>query len=82
MAKNKLPGKPNIDTEGGNYSERIGGDYIQGDKGDTTTQSGSLGMGVSNGTTNAQKLSGTINDKIGGHNIQAQQVILCQDNYP
>ncbi|NEP21454.1 hypothetical protein [Moorena sp. SIO3I6] len=74
MAENKLPGKPNINTEGGNYSDRIGGDYIQGDKGDTTTQSGSLGMGISEGTTNAHNLGGTINQKVESNCNQAQNI--------
>ncbi|NEO01585.1 MAG: hypothetical protein F6K50_41225, partial [Moorea sp. SIO3I7] len=54
-------------------------DYIQGDKEDNIIQtSSSLGVGVT-GTTNAHNIAGTINE-IEGHNIQAKEVNIYQQN--
>ncbi|WP_293094807.1 hypothetical protein [Moorena sp. SIO3I6] len=47
----------NTNTGGDNYNNNVQGDYVQGDKGDTITQTGSsLGVGVSKGTTNIDNL--------------------------
>ncbi len=49
-----MSGDRNIQTGGGNYNERIEGDYIQ--------QQGSFGVGVNKGEIKAEKIAGTINE--------------------
>ncbi|WP_293074610.1 MULTISPECIES: sigma-70 family RNA polymerase sigma factor [unclassified Moorena] len=79
MVENRLHGQHKIDTQGDNCNKQIGADYIQGDKEDNIIQtSSSLGVGVT-GTTNAHNIAGTINE-IEGHNIQAKEVNIYQQN--
>ena len=77
----------NINTGGGNYNEKIEGDYVQGNKGDTINQSGTFGIGINKGNIESgAKVAGVINEgqkqKLAEAAAEIQQLLqqLQQDN--
>ena len=63
QGEKNMSGDRNINTGGGNYNEKIEGDYVQGNKGDTINQSGTFGIGVNKGNIQSgAKVGGIINE--------------------
>ena len=79
MGDNKSFDKGNIATGGGNYSERIEGNYIQGNKGDAINQSGSFGVGDNKGNITVDTFNAT-NENMGGDHNEFKTTINITHN--